>query len=74
MLVSRKNLSLIHLFACVGSLRVDVLETLHNCTKSLNIASSSGIGGKPFTEGGVESGVFGLGDGPGFFDEVGVGA
>lgn len=72
--MSRKNLSLIHLVAGIGTTSIDVLEALHHGSKSFDIAFAAGVGLKPFAEGGVESCVLGLGNSAGFLDEVGVGA
>ena len=71
--MSRKNLSLIHLFARVRSVGFNVFETLHEFFVGAD-SSFTGIRDEPLAKSSVESCVFGLGNGMGFLDEFGFGA
>jgi len=66
--------SLIHLFPSEASTCVDVLQPLHEGVESLRVSGARGELFEPFAKSCVERSSLGLGDEPGAFDEVFVGA
>jgi len=74
MLVSRKNLALIHFFAREMAAGLDISQSAHESVKSRATASTSCVLLKPFPKCRVQSLAFRLSHEPGLFDQGLVGA
>jgi hypothetical protein len=74
MLVSRKNLPLIHFVPCEAATGANVTEALHQGFVGLRFSVLRGELEKPFAEEGVEGLVLGLSQRASLFNEVLVGA
>jgi hypothetical protein len=74
MLVSRKNLTLIHLVPCKAPPSLHMLQPSHKRVVFLNAAGARGELRKPFAKGGIEGFMLGFSDKAGLFNQVLVSA